>query len=137
MKSEFDSIGHSELLATTDIYFLYEAARSYSSPTSVNLTHVLRVHSTIFLTGKEIATYLRKLESGDAKIHEIDFDALRSEAAAPAAARAPVTEKQVKDDGKIGGAVQIAIGVKKEVDFATWYTNASSTYSQTYLVLIH
>lgn len=31
--------------------------------------------------------------------------------------------KKAKDDAKIEGAVQIAIGVKKEVDFPTWYTN--------------
>ena len=32
-------------------------------------------------------------------------------------------KEKEKDDAKIEGAVQIAIGVKKEVDFATWYTN--------------
>ncbi|KAG6820908.1 ribose-phosphate pyrophosphokinase 1 [Arthromyces matolae] len=36
------------------------------------------------------------------------------------ASKAPVQEKE---DAKIEGAVQIAIGVKKEVDFASWYTN--------------
>jgi len=30
-----------------------------------------------------------------------------------------------KEDAKIEGAVQIAIGVKKEVDFSAWYTNVS------------
>jgi len=54
-------------------------------------------------------------------VQEIDLQSL---APAPAAAaqtsKAPVKEKE---DAKIDGAVQIAIGVKKEVDFAAWYTN--------------
>ncbi|KAH9941159.1 prolyl-tRNA synthetase [Epithele typhae] len=31
--------------------------------------------------------------------------------------------KTAKEEAKIEGAIQIAIGVKKEVDFPTWYTN--------------
>ena len=42
--------------------------------------------------------------------------------AAPAAAASTPAKKE-KEDAKIEGAAQIAIGVKKEVDFATWYTN--------------
>ena len=34
-------------------------------------------------------------------------------------------EKKEKETAKVEGAVQIAIGVKKEVDFAGWYTNVS------------
>ncbi|KAJ7510216.1 hypothetical protein B0H11DRAFT_1900569 [Mycena galericulata] len=40
---------------------------------------------------------------------------------APAAAAA--SKPAPKDGGKIEGAVQIAISVKKEVDFPAWYTN--------------
>jgi len=35
----------------------------------------------------------------------------------------PREKNSERDDAKIEGAVQIAIGVKKEVDFAAWYTN--------------
>lgn len=56
-------------------------------------------------------------------MQEIDFQSL---AVAPTAvaqtSKAPIKEKE---DAKIEGAVQIAIGVKKEVDFAAWYTNVS------------
>lgn len=56
-------------------------------------------------------------------MQEIDLQSL---ATAPVTAaqtsKAPVKEKE---DAKIDGAVQIAIGVKKEVDFAAWYTNVS------------
>ena len=41
-------------------------------------------------------------------------------AAAAQTSKAPAKEKE---EAKIEGAVQIAIGVKKEVDFAAWYTN--------------
>lgn len=34
--------------------------------------------------------------------------------------------KVEKEDAKIDGAKQIAIGIKKEVDFPGWYTNVSS-----------
>lgn len=54
----------------------------------------------------------------------MDFEALKTEAAPaePKSARA-VQEKVTKEEGKIDGAVKIAIGVKKEVDFPNWYTN--------------
>ena len=76
----------------------------------------------MFLEGTEIATYLRSLEgSGVPKIQEIDF-----EAAASATTLAPARSAAVaapNDEGKIEGAVQIAIGVKKDVNFPDWYTN--------------
>ena len=79
----------------------------------------------MFLEGTEIATYLRSLEgSGVTKIQEIDFEALKSEAAASATTLAPARSAAApKDEGKIEGAVQIAIGVKKDVNFPDWYTN--------------
>ena len=68
------------------------------------------------------------------KVNDIDFDVLKSESAASATAsgtsKATQQDKVTKEDAKIEGAVQIAIGVKKEVDFATWYTNVRlSKYS--------
>jgi prolyl-tRNA synthetase len=75
--------------------------------------------ATIFLTGREIIAYLKRLETKEHQIQFIDFSTLQAEvAAAP-----PEPAKKEKEDAKIEGAVQIAIGVKKEVDFATWYTN--------------
>jgi prolyl-tRNA synthetase len=84
---------------------------------------------TVFLSGPDIIAYLRNLETAEAKFHEVDFVALKSEVVDGAATQAKPAEKKEKkaerDDAKIEGAVQIAIGVKKEVDFAAWYTNVS------------
>jgi prolyl-tRNA synthetase len=54
------------------------------------------------------------------KIQEVDFTNLDS---APAVKPAAKPAPKDKEDAKIEGAVQIAIGVKKEVDFPAWYTN--------------
>ena len=93
--------------------------------------HALSSQSTIFLSGSEIASYLKSLETEETKIQEIDFVALKSETSAPAPAagvsKTAQLDKTIKEDGKIEGAVQIAIGVKKEVDFPNWYTNVSGT----------
>ncbi|KAJ3997992.1 hypothetical protein F5050DRAFT_1315722 [Lentinula boryana] len=81
--------------------------------------HALSSSATVFLSSSDLLQYLRNLETENAKIHELDLQNLGT--AAPAAtSKAPPKEKE---DGRIGGAVQIAIGVKKEVDFSTWYTN--------------
>ena len=87
--------------------------------------------ATIFTSGADIVTYLRALEaqSTGAKVNEIDFAELKTEAGeggkAPAekSAKEKEKDKSLKEDAKIEGAVQIAIGVKKEADFAAWYTN--------------
>lgn len=73
------------------------------------------------MSGKDIESYLKKLETTEIKVQVIDFTAL---ATAPGTA-AQTSKPQVKEkeDAKIEGAVQIAIGVKKEVDFPSWYTN--------------
>ena len=56
-------------------------------------------------------------------MQEIDLQSLATAPAAVAqTSKVPVKEKE---DAKIEGAVQIAIGVKKEVDFAAWYTNVN------------
>jgi prolyl-tRNA synthetase len=88
---------------------------------------------TVFLSGPDILSYLRNLETAEAKVHEIDFVALKSELVDGAVTQAKPVEKKEKkaerDDAKIEGAVQIAVGVKKEVDFAAWYTNVSISLS--------
>lgn len=99
-----------------------------ASSSSVFAVHALSSSETIFLTGKDIQAYLKRLETQEAPLHDIDFESLKTDidTASPAgqAKGAPVKEK--KDDAKIEGAIQIAIGIKKEVDFAAWYTNVSA-----------
>lgn len=99
---------------------------SLASSSSTFAIHALAPDKTVFLSGSGIASYLQTLESEGQKIHVVDFETLKAEAAAAPAAVAPSRpspEKVAKEDAKIDGAVQIAIGVKKEVDFASWYTN--------------
>ncbi|RXW20597.1 hypothetical protein EST38_g5251 [Candolleomyces aberdarensis] len=92
---------------------------SIADSTSTFAIHASSSSSTIFVSGKDIANYLKSLETDATKLQ--DLAAPGAAAAAPApAAKAPAKEKE---DAKIEGAVQIAIGVKKEVDFAGWYTN--------------
>lgn len=87
----------------------------------------LSSRKTLFLSGADIYAYLRKLETAETKLHEVDFVALKGEVTVGTAAQPKPTDrkekKPEKEDAKIEGAVQIAIGVKKEVDFAAWYTN--------------
>ncbi|KAL0572754.1 hypothetical protein V5O48_009218 [Marasmius crinis-equi] len=96
---------------------------SIATSSSPFALHALSSSSTVFLNGSDIVKYLKSLETDDAKVQELDFQQLGLESSPGAAAstsRAPVKEKE---DAKIEGAVQIAIGVKKEVDFPAWYTN--------------
>ncbi|KAK7683483.1 hypothetical protein QCA50_013317 [Cerrena zonata] len=80
----------------------------------------LSTSSTIFLTGRELFSYIKRLETQENALHEIDFEALRTDGPA---ASATTPAKKEKESAKIEGAAQIAIGIKKEVDFAGWYTN--------------
>lgn len=83
--------------------------------------------------------YLRTLETSETKLHIIDFSEIAASpatGAAPTAVSAPAAQTKEKEDGKIEGAVQIAIGVKKEVDFASWYTNVRSLFDQIFSMLI-
>ena len=98
---------------------------SIATSSSVFAVHALSSNETIFLTGKDILSYLTSVESGDAKIQEIDFESLKTEGGAPAAVSKQTKEKE---SAKIEGAVQVAVGVKKEVDFAAWYTNVRCSY---------
>ena len=80
--------------------------------------------ATAFVKGTQLATYYQSFPEAATKLHIVDFAALKAEAsAAPAAKVAAPVKEEKKDDSKIEGAAQIAIGIKKEVDFAGWYTN--------------
>ncbi|KZT55210.1 prolyl-tRNA synthetase [Calocera cornea HHB12733] len=99
---------------------------STSGPVAV---HANSDKETVFLHGQEIVSYLQSLETADTKISEVDFVALKADATAnaplkeaiPPQAKAAAVAK--KEDAKIEGAVQIAVGIQKELDFAGWYTN--------------
>lgn len=94
---------------------------SIATSNSTFAVHALSSSSTVFLSATDIHAYLSKLQTKDAPLHVIDFSTLQNEVeVAAAAAPAP---KEKKEDAKIEGAPQIAIGIKKEVDFAAWYTN--------------
>ena len=95
---------------------------SILTSSSIFAVHANSSKETLFLGGKDIQAYLKKFETDEIKVQEIDFAVLATAppAAAAQASKPPVKEKE---DAKIEGAVQIAIGVKKEVDFSTWYTN--------------
>ena len=94
---------------------------SIASSSSVFAIHANSSKETLFLSGKDIESYLKKLETAEVKVQDIDFTALVTAPGAAAQTSKPPTKE--KEDAKIEGAVQIAIGVKKEVDFAAWYTN--------------
>ncbi|KAI0674569.1 prolyl-tRNA synthetase [Trametes maxima] len=75
---------------------------------------------TVFLSGKDLYAYVKQFATeGAPTLHELDIANLQ----APAPAAASTSAAPAKEAAKIEGAVQIAIGVKKEVDFPTWYTN--------------
>ncbi|KAJ3877471.1 hypothetical protein F5051DRAFT_408391 [Lentinula edodes] len=82
--------------------------------------HALTSSATVFLSSSDLLKYLRHLETEDTKLQELDLQNLETAAPAATPSKAPSKEKE---DAKIEGAVKIAIGVKKEVDFSTWYTN--------------
>ncbi len=94
---------------------------SIASSSSLFGVHANSSKETVFLSGKDVESYLKKLETGEIKVQEIDFTALTT--APGAAAQTSKSPAKEKENAKIGGAVQIAIGVQKEVDFPSWYTN--------------
>ena len=95
---------------------------SIASSSSAFAVHALSSSSTLFLSGSDIVSYLRTLETDDVKLQVLNAEDMAgaSVGAVAQTSKAPVKEKE---EAKIEGAVQIAIGVKKEVDFPTWYTN--------------
>jgi prolyl-tRNA synthetase len=68
-------------------------------------------------------SYLRSLETIDVKVQEIDFVALKVEAAAPAPAATKPVAGGDKAPSKGENQIQIAIGAKKDEDFSAWYTD--------------
>lgn len=86
-----------------------------ASSSSVFAIHANSASETIFLTGKDIVAYLKNLETDGFKVQELDLAPLAADGA-PQSSDAPAQDKEEK-------IVQIAIGVKKEVDFSSWYTN--------------
>lgn len=102
---------------------------SIASSSATFAIHACSSSSTLFLSGKDIVTYLKSLESEDVKIEEVDFAALKTDGSVP---KPVVKEKEV---AKIEGAVQIAIGVKKEADFSAWYQSVSATGSEWVCIL--
>ncbi|KAJ3929580.1 MAG: hypothetical protein NXY57DRAFT_899839 [Lentinula lateritia] len=93
---------------------------SIATTTAPLALHALTSSATVFLSSSDLLKYLRHLETEDTKLQELDLQNLEIPAPAATPSKAPTKEKE---DAKIEGAVKIAIGVKKEVDFSTWYTN--------------
>lgn len=81
----------------------------------------------MFISGKDLVSYLKSLETADAKVLEIDFVALKAAAPAPASAPASASA-QLKGENPI----QIAIAAKKDEDFSTWYTDVSLVWNRAY-----
>jgi prolyl-tRNA synthetase len=92
---------------------------SIAESSSLFAVHAFASSNTVFLSGKDIAAHLKSLETTEIKVVDLDTTA-PSPATVAQTSKPPVKEKE---DAKIEGAVQIAIGVKKEVDFPGWYTN--------------
>lgn len=78
---------------------------------------------TVFVSGRDLVSYLKSLETADAKVQEIDFVALKAEAAAPAPAASKPKDGGDKAPSKGENPIQIAIGAKKDEDFSGWYTD--------------
>ena len=79
----------------------------------------------MFISGKDLVSYLKSLETADVKVQEIDFAALKAEAAAPAPAAPKPKDGGDKAPSKGENPIQIAIGAKKDEDFSAWYTDVS------------
>ena len=123
----------SPLLLTSDLVSKTQVILSASLAASSSLFafHPETSASTVFLTGADLAKYLNSL----GKVAEVDFEALKAESPAAAAPAAPAGEKKPvksdrekaaadkkrKEDAKIEGADELAIGVHKELDFPEWY----------------
>ena len=97
-----------------------------SSITTPFAVHANSSSSTFFLSGSDIFKYLKSLETESTKLNELDLANTAADLPVPTTLVAKPAAKE-KEGAKIEGAAQIAIGVKKEVDFASWYTNVSSS----------
>ena len=98
-----------------------------SSSSDVFAVRASASEATVFLHGTDISNYLSSLETPDTKVQVVDFAALKAEPLGAAPAKASTSNK--KQEAKIEDAHQLAIGVRKEVDFAAWYTNVRQTFA--------
>jgi len=99
---------------------------SLKSSSEIYGVHAFSSDTTAFIKGSEIAAYLSKFEIDDAKITEIDFAELKTEAPAPKPAAAPKAAAPAKAKAAAKeDTVQIGILYKKDEDFAGWYTDVS------------
>jgi prolyl-tRNA synthetase len=98
-----------------------------SSSSELFAVRASAARATVFLHGTDIAKYLSTLETADTKVQVVDFAALQAEPVGAAPAKSTPGKKQ---EAKIEDAHQLAIGVKKEVDFATWYTTVRGAFRQ-------
>ena len=94
--------------------------------------HAGSSRDTAFISGNDLASYLKSLETADAKVQEIDFVALKAEAATPAPAASKPKSGGDKAPSKGESAIQIAIGAKKDEDFSAWYTDVSRVQAHVY-----
>jgi len=93
---------------------------SLATSDSIFAIHALSSSDTIFISGKDLVAYVRSLETNEVKVQEIDFLALKTEAATPAPA---AVKSAAKAPSKAEAPIQIAIGAKKDEDFSAWYTD--------------
>lgn len=103
---------------------------SLAASDSLFAVHAGTSDCTIFLKGNQIASYLDGLQTSDHRVQQIDFSGLHQDAPSGGAPTGASPAKPVgasSDVAKIEGAVQIAIGIKKDVDFAAWYTNVMTS----------
>ncbi|KAF4616755.1 hypothetical protein D9613_008462 [Agrocybe pediades] len=96
---------------------------SIATSSSVFAIHANSSSETLFLSGQDIVSYLKKLETDATKVQEIDFQELASAAPAPAQAAASTPAAAAAPAAASTNTVQIAISAKKEEDFPTWYTD--------------
>lgn len=98
---------------------------SLASSTEVFAVRPCTNAATVFLSGQDICAFIKRLETDNTKIKVIEFASLSTDAPSAPIAKAAAPNKRA--DAKIEDAHQLAIGVKKEVDFASWYTNVCDT----------
>ncbi|TIC14420.1 proline-tRNA ligase [Wallemia mellicola] len=73
------------------------------------------------LTSIDSKTLTEILQSNATKFDKLDFAAPAASPATSTPAQQP-SSQQRKQAGKIAGAAEVAIGIRKEVDFPNWYT---------------
>ncbi|KAF8317195.1 prolyl-tRNA synthetase [Clavulina sp. PMI_390] len=102
---------------------IVDSSITTAAASSLFALHASTSDSTIFLKGSDVVAYLNTLETTETKIVEVDFAALKAETLEPIPpAPKKGAAKVEKEDAKIDGAKQLAVGIRKEVDFPGWYT---------------